>query len=169
MSFMRIASGGFFTKWSRYSREEKLSNKEFQRALSHLKSNQCSVFKGDGSEEFSRRIAATFCIATGRVEKKEVFVFRIPDGCIMIIEEYGTIGIDSVDRYHYDLGDISQDELLDIFDSVVKNDIHLVTKDHIFQILVQFEREDSSLRSRYASKFSSDTLRRLEGLGGGSY
>ena len=87
----------------------------------------------------------------------------------MIIEEYGTIGIDSVDRYHHDLGGISQDELLNIFNSVVDADVHQVLESDIYPILVQFEREDSSLKSRYMSTFSSKTLCKLQECGGGPY
>ena len=87
----------------------------------------------------------------------------------MIIDEPGNMGIDSVDRYHYDLGGLSQDSLLSIFDSVVKKDIHQVVESDIFPILVQFEKENTSLKNKYAVKFSSNTLRRLEEHGGGPY
>ena len=166
---MRIVSGGFFKKWEDYSVEEKINNKEFKRALEHMRSNQCSVYKGDGSEAFSQRIVAASCIAAGHVQAKEVFVLRTKNGCLMILEEYGNLGIDSVDRYHYNLVGVSQDELLKIFDSVVSDDVHRVIESYIYPILVQFEKNDSSLKSRYTSKFSSNTLIKLEECGGGPY
>ena len=36
MSFMRIVSGGFFEKWRDFTLEEKINNKEIQRAVSHI-------------------------------------------------------------------------------------------------------------------------------------
>ena len=80
----------------------------------------------------------------------------------MFIDEYGTLGIDSIDRCHYNMDGCSQNQLIDIFNNVVTDDIHQVREVIIFPILVQFENKDSSLKSRYGSKFSSNTLQKLK-------
>lgn len=169
MSFSRIIRSGFFTRWKKLTLEEKLKNDDFQRIFGDLQSNQCSVYKGDGSEDFSRQIAAASCIPSQHVQTKDVFVLRTTDGCLMIIEQYGTMGIDSVDRCHYNLGGISQDKLLKIFDSVTNDDVHHVLESDIYPILVKWEQNDSSLKDKYSSIFSSNTLQKLERSGGGPY
>ena len=168
MSFVRMMPRNFFDRWKGYSLDEKINHREFQKALSEMQQTDYSVYKGDGSEAFSQRIVAANCFNSGHVRNQDVFILRTTDGCLMIVYGTGNTGIDEVDRYHYNLGGLSQNKLLDIFNKINDTDVHQVTERAILEILVDWETK-LFLTAKYGSIFSPKTLRRLEERGGGPY
>ena len=159
---MRIAKAGFFRKWSSMSRDEKLQSDEFNDMYEQIKNNKLSFYKGSDSEEFLFDIAAANAISRGHVQRIEILILRTSQGCIMIADApgSGTTGVKKIDAVHVHGGGLTRKEdLLDIFDSIDRDDVFAPTKDDIYDAILRLEKEQPDLPSRY--RFTDRTLNKL--------